>query len=144
MLGLSGWNRAEFVASAGQYGERGWFTDVFVPPPERVGERWYPADPSWEPWVESFREATGRTPSPLEALAFSVGQVTGQVAHEAPATPWAFVERLDALSETPSVTTVGGLDAEEARLRHTIRVYAVTEDGFEPVPPPEPPAPAEP
>lgn len=130
ILGLSGWNAYDLVAAGGPYFQKGVFTDVFVPPPPTEAFRWYPL-PGWSEWVATFREATGRTPNALEALASEAGRFAAAASLEAPHRA-AYRDALLSLSLDPGVTGATAFDPATRTLAHRIRIVSVRRDGFSP------------
>lgn len=131
LLGLSGWDNHELLAGGGSYTQGGLFTDVFVPPPE-TNYRWY-VQPGWQEFVDGFRAATSRTPTPVEALAADTARIAARALAGSPTHRDAYREALLAASVTVSPTGATAFDPQTRTLRRRIRVLSVRKDGFEPV-----------
>ncbi len=151
LLGLSAWNRDSLVTTGGQYVEGGLFVDVFVPPPAVDGLRW-DAAPGWEGFVEAYRTATSRTPSPSEALAHDLARFAADAVADCATRadvrralgrytlPAGGAPPRDALgasrggpprAATPrGATGLTGIDPATRALRYTLRVLEVQRDGF--------------
>lgn len=131
LLGLSAWNAWDLVAAGGTYVTGALFTDVFVPPPDS-GYSWQPAD-GWAPFVTLYRQATGRAPSPAEALAVEASAIVAVAARARPATPEAFRDALLAAQRAAPVTGATHFDPTTRRLQHRVQVISVSRSGLAPV-----------
>ncbi len=146
MLGLSGWNDASLIASGGPYLAGGLFTDVFIPPPP-AGYTWKPLAP-WPAFVDRQRDVTGRTPRPMEALAWDLGVWTAAIVGSdatrvsvrdalaegpGPASASGSTDAPTAPEGTPSGPTVTGLSGfsqADRTAQRPIRILSVRADGF--------------
>lgn len=131
LMGLSGWNSWDIIAGGGSYVVGARFTDVFLPPPSNELS-WTPR-PAWKEFVDVYKERTGRTASPAEALAYDAAALVGVAARTKPETRTAFLEALLAAERAPSVTGASGFDRSTRALRHRIEVISVTRGGMAPV-----------
>ncbi len=131
LLGLSGWNAYDLLATGGSYMTRALFTDVFVPPPERANH-WYAAD-GWQSFVDDFRSRTTRTPTPVEALAVDLGNVVSQAIRDGAPTRLSFRDALIDVVATGTLTGATRFDPLTHVLNRKVRVLSVEKDGFSPV-----------
>ncbi len=131
LLGLSGWNSWDLIAGGGAYVANARFTDVFVAPPE-TGLQWTPR-PAWKTFVDAFRDAKGRTPTQVEALAYDAAAIVAVAASTRPATREAFFSALLAAQRASSVTGASSFDPTTRSLRHRIEVISVSRGGLAPL-----------
>jgi ABC-type branched-subunit amino acid transport system substrate-binding protein len=131
LLGLSPWNAWDLVAAGGTYVLGALFTDVFVPPPD-AGYTWQPAE-GWSSFVALYRQATGRAPTPAEALAVEASAIVAVAARSRPETREAFREALLAARRDAPVTGATHFDPVQRRLQRRVRVISVSRSGLAPV-----------
>ncbi len=131
LLGLSGWNSWDLIAGGGAYVANARFTDVFVAPPE-TGLQWTPR-PAWKTFVDAFRDAKGRTPTQVEALAYDAAAIVAVAAATRPTTREAFFTALLTAQRPASVTGASSFDAATRSLRHRIEVISVSRGGLAPL-----------
>ncbi len=128
LLGLSSWNNTHLIAAGGSYTRTGVFTDVFIPPPTDAYD-WDPAE-GWQEFVDDYRDATTRTPTPIEALAVDAGLWVSEAAASSPRTRAAMLTALANHVPEGSVTGVTGYDDERDELTRRVGLFLVEKDGF--------------
>ena len=131
VLGLSGWNNHKIVGTGGPYARRGWFTDAFLTampgdepawlPPENIGE-----------FIVAYRDALGRTPTPLEAITVDAGQLLAAASKEGAADRSALREALFTITLSDGVTGATGFDPHTHRANRSLLILSVSEDAIVP------------
>jgi ABC-type branched-subunit amino acid transport system substrate-binding protein len=135
LLGLSGWNRAELVASGGDGVREGHFTDIYAPqPPATTGLLWYATD-AWRTFHDRLQAVTSRAPTPSEALASEAAHLVAQALRAKPEDRWAMRAALLSLKPYGTLSEVRGFDPITRVAKRHVTVFEVKSSGFEPVAP---------
>jgi len=134
LMGLSGWNNPSLVSGGGGYVRNAWFTDVFVPPPRGKS---YAADmpAEWTDFVALHRENTGRTPSPLEAIARDAGAFLSASLNLQPASRKAFLQALESAELQDSITGAAVYEPAHRAISHQVRILTISDGSIKPVQP---------
>lgn len=127
LLGLSGWNDEQIVATGGPYVRRGYFTDAFVRPHAE-----WTAPPEIVAFIESYRAEMGRAPTPLEAIVSDAGRLLGTAARGPADTRAAFRDALLAAEPTDTVTRIEGVNPQTHRVERDIWILTVLDTGIVP------------
>jgi ABC-type branched-subunit amino acid transport system substrate-binding protein len=135
LLGLSGWNRADLIASGGDGVREGHFTDVYTAQPAATtGLLWYATDP-WRTFHDRLQAITTRAPTPSEALASEAAQLVAQALRAKPEDRWAMRAALLSLKPYGTLSEVRGFDPITRVAKRHVTVFEVKSSGFEPVAP---------
>jgi hypothetical protein len=131
LLGLSGWNNHSIVGTGGPYARRGWFTDAFLTAMPGDQPPWTPPE-HIESFIADYREALGRTPSPLEAITVDAGQLLAMASAKGAPDRAALRDALLAVTLDGGVTGATGFDPETRRATRELLILSVSEDAIVP------------
>ena len=116
LIGLSTWNTEQLVRRGNQYTRNSIFPDVFS---STVAS-------AEDPFILAFREATGRTPSSLEAAVVDAGALVYAATLERPTHRGAFREALLGAMVDGSITGAGAFDPETLRAQRNMMILTIT------------------
>jgi len=115
LLGLSSWNTANLITQGNEYTRNSLFTDVFSSAAETAPE-----------FTESYRAATGRTPSSLEAATVDVGKLLAEAAASDAANRPAFRQALLDAKVDDSITGATHIHPESLRAVRQMHILTIT------------------
>ncbi|MEQ1565910.1 MAG: penicillin-binding protein activator [Myxococcota bacterium] len=121
LLGLSGWNTPNLVATGNEYTRNSLFADVFSA--TVVGEA--------DPFVTAFKAAYGRTPSALEAATVDAGRLLAVAARSPATTRPAFRDALLAATIDDAVTGATKFDPATLRAARTMVILTITRSSLD-------------
>jgi len=122
LLGLSSWNTPNLITQGNEYTRNSLFPDVFSAAAE--------TNPSF---IASYRGATGRTPSALEAATVDVGKLLAEAAGSDATSRPAFRQALlDARVDDP-VTGATQFHPEALRATRELHILTITREALESV-----------
>ena len=125
LLGLSGWNHPDLVTRGGLYTRSSVFVDSF-----------WRSDLDADPFVQAYRDATGRSPSALEANAYDIGRLVAEAARSDARSRMEFLAALYAAEIEGDVSGLTGV-TDEGIAQRSFRVLSMDKDNiFEVLPKP--------
>lgn len=123
LLGLSGYNDERLVAQGGPYVRQSIFVDAFF-----VG------DAAVQDFLGSYREATGRSPSTLEATAWATGHLLATTADATVESRAGFRDAIVAAHlEEPTPVGVTHFDAEDREVDTAYQLLTISRSGIYPL-----------
>jgi len=123
LLGLSTWNTPGLVTQGNEYTRNSLFPDVFSA--TTAGRE--------DPFVLAYKEATGRTPSALEAATVDAGRLVGAALSARPGHRAAFRDALLQVDLADAVTGARRFDPETLRATRTMKILTITDTTIEEV-----------
>lgn len=121
LLGLSTWNNVDLIATGNEYVRNSLFPDVFSSATR----------PEGDPLIEGYRQATGRTPSSLEAAVIDAGKLVGAASNARASHRGAFRDALLTASVPDSITGASSFDPETLRARRNMLILTLTRTDIE-------------
>jgi ABC-type branched-subunit amino acid transport system substrate-binding protein len=117
LLGLNGWNSPDLPTQGGTYVRNSIFTELFLPD-----------GPAGAAFAASYRQTTGRAPTPLEAVVSDAGALVAAALSGRARDRDGFVGALRSAAIDDAVTGTDRLDPERPVARHRVRLMTVTRD----------------
>jgi len=106
LLGLSGWHNEELFTRGGLYVQNSVFVDAYTL-----------QDPALQAFHLEFREASGRSPGVLDAIAYDTGRLVSVAARSQPESREAFRATLSGAALSAPVSSGGRFDADREIVR---------------------------
>lgn len=131
LLGLSSWNNPTLVSTGGPYTRRSYFVDAFLNEAAVEEPPWKQSE-AQAAFVEAYKAAYRRTPSPLEAQVVDAGKLLAAAGKAAPATRTALLEALLGASPKDPVAGTRGIDPNTHRAQRDLLLLSISEDAVVP------------